>query len=547
MRLILMFVLSLLVAPMASATALSCVDLFKSEDPRSAQVTVLRQKRNYEAAFVLNEQILSSHPSAAVMIRKVTLLLDLQRVEDALRAAQAAVLIYSRSTEAYVALARVHVQRRHFQEALDIAFEAGKADSKNPVPYFLKAEILLAMGRASDALTAYQQAEKQFPTASRLTLYNDINFALKKYSAIFEPQVYLAKKATEMIAQGKFAEVQAFVVELFNQKGRDPEVIALRDKVMVQIKLNKFKLLMAERQYKEALELVNDALKDFPGEENLMIAQLRAMNRLGEYENALRVWKDYSQQFATLSTNAMGLATYTLMGLHRYHEALGLSYQLVEMAPTARNYDLRGEILTQLGDYKSALDNFALGLKIDPINQDILLHRSYTFYRSGQFAEAVADAKRARPVEFRDAVLAISYMRMGRVDLVGELLPNLRTVRLGLWAAAEFHFRQSHMEKAAELLEKIIVMSGGKQLSAMAALVSIEALGNPQNRPYLDSLRLILTSGQYRAVVSESISLNWELAAQKETDTAIYPSLNNPFWNGTNSNAVNGWTRKSTF
>jgi MSHA biogenesis protein MshN len=88
----------------------------------------------------------------------VALYLEQRRIEDALRHLQEGVAANPSYAPFAVALARIHVDRRNYDEALQVLEQSGPAAKASPDYHALRAAVLQRQGRHAEAAEAYRQA-----------------------------------------------------------------------------------------------------------------------------------------------------------------------------------------------------------------------------------------------------------------------------------------------------------------------------------------------------------------------------------------------------
>lgn len=188
-------------------------------------------------------------------------------------------------------------------------------------------------------------------------------------------------------------------------------------------------LLRAQEHPKEALDIVERALKSNPDDKNLF--------------------------------NTKG---FVLLSMYRYPEAIAAYRRYVELAPGEPNaHDSLGMAYEQSGSYESALSEYKKALMLDPKFEPSIIHIGDVYYQVQQYGKAIsyyrnyvreARTNDSRALGYGD--LATVYIAMNRIpEAVQAATHELENSPQAVWSSVVIALRKSDYV-TAKRLEQIL-------------------------------------------------------------------------------------------
>jgi len=230
--------------------------------------------------------------------------------------------------------------------------------------------------------------------------------ALIHYNSVRQGRSFLpaAARLTQLLAQqGQLPAAQMY---LHNLRGENPEQA-------VRIYQIEAELLMRERQYDAAFDLLGDALAIYPGNIEILYTRSLASEKRGDVGGAEQ---DLRAILAGDPNNAAALNAlgYTLTNhTHRHAEAQQLIEQALKLNPNdAATIDSLGWVLYRQGRHQEAVQHLRQAMTIVP-DTEIAAHLGEVLWVSGNREEARQVWAKALESDPNDPVLLEALQRLG--------------------------------------------------------------------------------------------------------------------------------------
>lgn len=362
----------------------------KNGDAWFARALLHEQDRDLNATLDALDQAVKADPlhvSAAVAQGKMLIALKQpERAEKILEKSVAANPDSKRLRLAYAQALLAQRKNKEAREQFDKLIEQSPDD----------AELILSFAAVSFESNMYEDAERYSKKLLKLNQHEN------------EARIYLAQCAeqqehpddaikhylkVEPGPQFTAARTQAALI-LFKQgkpdqaRGYLREARAMMPEASQQLFVTESELLVQNKQYKDAFNLLTDGLSQFPGDGNLLYSRSMVAERLDKLdivEQDLRQVLVGNPKNAT-ALNALGyvLADRTT----RYAEALDLIQQAYQLNPTdPAILDSMGWIQYRLGDSVKALD-FLRNAYDKMKDQEVAAHLGEVLWTLGKHDEA---------------------------------------------------------------------------------------------------------------------------------------------------------------
>lgn len=390
----------------AVAEARAAATLDPNDETAPVLVATYLQAKDPNGATAVLEEYLRRHPkSVTVRLAYARFLVSQRRYEDS--GAQFRLILAERPRDAdtLYALGLLAYQSQRLPEAEDYFHKfiavrdadpeaSDDEDDEQPV----------LSSRTSDAgylyLAQIAEDEKDYPKA--LEALSHVSDGEQAFGAELQRAVVLAR-------MGRIDEARRDLNDLPVQSQRE----------RVQVILTEVQLLTDANRTEEALDVVNDGLKKFPDDPDLLYGEgmtAEKLNRLDLMESSLRtlmrLHPDNAQAY-----NALGYS-WADRNVH-LNEALDLIEKALALAPDdASIIDSLGWVQYRLGNTQSSLDNLTKAYQLRG-DAEIAVHLGEVLWVSGKHAEAERYWKEAEHKEPDNQVLHATLERFN--VRIGEL------------------------------------------------------------------------------------------------------------------------------
>ena len=331
---------------------------------------------------------------------------------EALKGMSRAVAAYPRQRKLRVSYARLLTETRHYKKARQQFLILLKSKPKDP--NILYALALLAM------------EGKQYIVAE-----NFLRDMIKTGSRVIEGQYYLGLIAEQRkhydaaigwlkkVRTGpRYVDAHLRIASIMSKKG-DVEAarrflfqLKPRTKhLKVRLYLSEAEILQRAKRYKDALDVVTNALTLNPGHSDLLYARAMMAEKVDRLDMVERDLKEIIKKNPkhTQALNALG---YTLADrTSRFKEAHGYIKRAMVLAPNqAAIIDSMGWVQYRLGNYKQSIKHLRQALKIDN-NAEIAAHLGEVLWVSGSKKAARQAWNKARSIDKNNSVLRKTLKR----------------------------------------------------------------------------------------------------------------------------------------
>lgn len=328
--------------------------------------------------------------------------------------------------EARLTLARIYVRQRNPEKAISLVDKVLERQPKQPMALRLRDEILIAqrklapamenarkmlavegeeargyvaMGRVYqvngqhvEALEAYRKAYAEDPELmTALTGIVQSHLAMKQPDeAISLLHAVLKKAPKNVFAHNMLGEVYAF------QKVADKAEAAFREATELRANwslpyLNLSRLKVAESKPEEAISVLEEGLKNVPGDATLKLTLASAQQSSKDIDGALSTYRSLLDANPKLDVAANNLAA--LIADYKYSDpetlddALGLA-QRFQNSDNPFYLDTLGWLHYRKGDYSLAVVFISKALENRPEHPQLNFHLGMAYFKSGNTADA---------------------------------------------------------------------------------------------------------------------------------------------------------------
>ncbi len=168
----------------------------------------------------------------------------------------------------------------------------------------------------------------------------------------------------------------------------------------IELYYSKCKILINLNKYREALKLSDSMIKRFPHEEkNILMIKAYILKEMKDLQAGLEIVNDLIKKYPE-DTDLLNYKASWLQYLNREQESLDIIHDLIEKQPNnALYHDTHGEILMFFSNYAKALQEFQKAIKIN--NKNWFIHQTYI--KMGICYEVL-----------KDNILATEYLNKGK-------------------------------------------------------------------------------------------------------------------------------------
>lgn len=265
------------------------------------------------------------------------------------------------------------------------------------------ADTVYAVGLLSLQNNRLEEAEKYLKRAIELRPQNDqarlyfgqVAEQRKRYNEAIERYLQVSEGEHYFEAQARLGVVMARQGDLARARRHLESVNAQNDAQRVQVALAHEQILRDARQFNEALEVLNAAIKTVPGDKDLLYARALVAEKLNLLEVAERDLREILKKDPQ-NVNALNALGYTLTDrTTRYDEARDLLQKAMTLKPDdAFILDSMGWLQYRLGNTAEALKYLRRALEIRN-DAEIAAHLGEVLWVMGDRREAESVWNRA--------------------------------------------------------------------------------------------------------------------------------------------------------
>ncbi|EKD41202.1 MAG: intermediate filament protein [uncultured bacterium] len=292
--------------------------------------------------------------------------------------------------KAWQLIAEIELAKKDYKKALEALL---KVKELNPFDINTQIRIALLYYELKDkgnAIISFESILSNNPEADKIQYYlgllyldkEDFDKATHYFSLVKPASNYYEDAVTRQIAI------------LIRQK-KNSEALILADNILKKNKANKtfFELLASiyalNENYDAALKVLNDALKVFPRNEELLFSQSVLLEKMGQWEKSLEVMKEVLKINGN-NVQALNFIGYTLA---EKGEDLDIAKSMIEQALQLKPddgyiLDSLGWVYFQKGDTLKALEIISRSNKLAPGEPTILEHLGTTYLKLGNKIQA---------------------------------------------------------------------------------------------------------------------------------------------------------------
>lgn len=235
------------------------------------------------------------------------------------------------------------------------------------------ARLALEESRPNDAISALEP----------LVEFDDENVDALVCLGIAYVQAEMPSKAVEVLERADEMVEQHCVVELFLGRALWAlgKLVSAEDRVREALRLDSSqpeawidlgRILFQRREYREALNHIERALKLFSDEVGLVFLHALILYRLGDFTLATESWEHVHRLEPYLMSGISNYAYILLLQDRSFEAASFVGYANTIDPDDYRSQILLGELRFQSGDHEGALECFGKVLDKDPINIEAL-------------------------------------------------------------------------------------------------------------------------------------------------------------------------------
>jgi tetratricopeptide (TPR) repeat protein len=258
------------------------------------------------------------------------------------------------------------------------------------------ADTIYAVGLLSLQNNRLDEADEYLRRALELRPQNDqarlylgqVAEQRKRYAAAIDWYGQIREGEYYFEAQARLGVVMARQGDLAGARRHLDAIQAQNDSQRVQVALAHEQILREARQFREAIEMLNAAIRSVPGDKDLLYARALVAEKLNMLDVTERDLRAILKQDPK-NVNALNALGYTLTDrTTRYDEALGLLQQAMELKPDdAFIMDSMGWLQYRLGNTAEALKYLRRALEIRN-DAEIAAHLGEVLWVAGDRHEA---------------------------------------------------------------------------------------------------------------------------------------------------------------
>jgi tetratricopeptide (TPR) repeat protein len=273
-------------------------------------------------------------------------------------------------------------------------------------------------------------------------------------------------RAKKLLIKGKIREAESIYLDILSsspesKKAKDA-LQMINNKKQVILPMNKIQLavsLINNGQIKEAIEIVEGLIKNFPDESLLYnirgVCSHSCQNykvAIDDFRKAVELNSDYAEAYYNLGVSYGDLGEIKSAKM-AYKNALRINHNY----PTAQNN--LGQILFTQGEFKESISHFESAFEFKPDFAEAYYNLGNAYLSMEDLHNAIKLLKKAISVkpDFADAYnnLGIAYLRTGEQELAREFFENAIAI---VPAYASAHHNLSSVKKYYEKDSQVIQM-----------------------------------------------------------------------------------------
>jgi len=222
--------------------------------------------------------------------------------------------------------------------------------------------------------------------------------------------------------------------------------------------------LLKKNQYQEGIKYLDKAIIKAPKLADAYLMKGRALNKLGQYENAIEEFDKtlkihYTRSNELKNSRALTEKATSLYSLKKYKESLDCANEALSYDNKFfLSYDIRGASYGALGKYELAIIDFDKSLELDPnnpANDETYLNRFCPLYNLGRYEEALATCDLALKKTDNPNSLQQPYSKKATVlNKLGRHEEALENANKALEANSKDPLAINAKKEALELLKK---------------------------------------------------------------------------------------------
>ncbi len=228
------------------------------------------------------------------------------------------------------------------------------------------------------------------------------------------------------------------------------------------------RVMQLNKNYDAVIEICNEGLSLFPGDENIIASLAEAYKNKQSYPEARRYYRMLAQQYG--KEKYFLEEARILIAEGKFNEAFEIyDYIKTSGTATAALYSEIAEAYILQGDYDSALEQLNTGLQNDKENAHLHFLMGEVFSKQGRSVDALGSYERAVELDETEedyfTALALEYLKAGdkvnatfNFEAAMLLDPNNLEVLLKL---SDLYLEQEKYDYAYRLLSKAVSISPG--------------------------------------------------------------------------------------
>lgn len=314
----------------------------------------LMKKRNHiKGLDLINSAIETDQENVDLLFIKAIVLSLLNRHQEAIEFLNNEVKVYLDKNEEevfvpyHMIMVFCQITFGRFDKALKVSNKLSTAYPDHPISHIIRAlipgykliyELDLGQVKIDQVLDEIDKAISLDPKKSNKTKYYQFKSLILKHLNKFEDAIEAINVAIEL----------------------DPKDIKLC--------YSKIDILLSFKEFKEALEFIEEKLKIFPEEKkDLTLKKAHVFKKMHEFDEAIRIVNQLIEDYSD-DLNLLNHKAYIHMYNKEEEEAIQSAKLLTESTPDDGNYhDTFGEILTEFGHYEEALKELEKALELEPV------------------------------------------------------------------------------------------------------------------------------------------------------------------------------------
>lgn len=409
--------LALLYVDLGQYTA--AVDLLEGISGENANLQVLaslghayQQLHDYQAAADVYRRVLERDPdNTSIRKEYAESLLDSQQYEQALEQYQALAAVNSGDPETHLRISQIHRFQRNFRQAREAL---ARALDLAPDNLQLQYNQVLLAEEEGDSAEAIRQIQRMLDSLAK----NDPSTYTPQER--FNRSIFLEKLGTLQSEQGRHGEAEAAYQEM----------VALGGDGAVRGEARLIELYQEMRDYDKALQQSEEAVRNFPDSQELLMTRAALLASTGDVEAGMDLLTPLLNNTDEDRNIWMGMAQVALRGSDyaRAMEALenAESYPQSDLQKSYIHF-LYGSAWERQDDVPRAEEAFRQALDLNPLSANTLNYLGYMFADRGiRLDESVELIQKALEMEPNNGAyldsLGWAYYKLNQLDLAEEYL-----------------------------------------------------------------------------------------------------------------------------